>query len=168
MDPNHPESEFSESVEDAEDVQRDTSDRIPRYFERTVFDPERTIDGLIQRETAETMPAPPDGDRATKPPGADPIDDPEHQRLVARIEDGISGRLDGIVASIRALESKMCENSAAVRIVEKEATRAADAACRAADAAIEAATVLDQLRERVSKVEAGCVMRHGTSVPPVE
>jgi len=122
MDARHPESEAPAPGA----VPREAggiSARVAQYCDHTVLDPDRTIDRLLERETAETLPAPPceASERITMPPGQDAIDEPGHVHLLARIEKGLDTRFEAIR---EFLAEQLDAMTGALRAVAAEAARA--------------------------------------------
>ena len=173
MDPRHPESEAPEPGA----VPRESggiSARIAQYCDHTVFDPDRTIDALMARETADTLRPPgEDSDRGTLPPGSDPIDDPAHLSLVGTIESGLDKRFADIMASVlekvsavhvelRSLRTEINAYARHMELLQRSAERAADAMT-------ELVTRVEQLADRLDRSEHICALRHGngSTIPQV-
>ena len=67
----------------------------------SVYEPGGISDRVAKYcDDGDTIPVP---GRETLPPGSDPIDDPAHQEIIETLENGISKRLDPVIAKVEAL-----------------------------------------------------------------
>lgn len=121
-----------------------------------------------------------DRDCRTVPPGGDPIDDPEHQAIVERIENGLSKRFSDTLARQGALETVVREQAETIRALG-QAIRAGhsetlrgqaeilDAVAKYFNEMGQLVTRIDQLGTRVEKLEHEHGLNHtrlNGSLPP--
>ena len=116
-------------------------------------------------------------ERETVPPGGDPMDNPAHQAIVRRLENGISKRFDDSEARLAALETlgrtqadRIEALEAAVRSGNRETKEGQERILQAFERyttnVVECVTRLEQVSRRVETLEHEHAINHRLSGAP--